>query len=68
MEPVGVETMTPSAPNEFISTSSTRMDSSTILPRSARSSVMSFSAQSSMGLVAPGSQTSTWAIMRSSIE
>ena len=68
VEPVGVDTITPSQPNELISTSSTRMDSSTILPRSARSSVMSFSAQSSMGSVSPGSHTSTWAIMRSSME
>ena len=33
-----------------------------------RKKVMSFNAQSSMGSVAPGSHTSTWAIIRSSME
>ncbi|CDC14567.1 unknown [Bifidobacterium pseudocatenulatum CAG:263] len=68
VEPVGVDTITPSQPKELISTSSTRIDSSTILPRSARSNVMSFNAQSSIGSLAPGSHTSTCAIMRSSME
>ena len=63
-----METITPSHPNELISTSSTRMDSSTIRPRSTRSSVISFSAQSSNGLSAPGIHTSVCSIMRSSIE